>query len=150
MSKQWDRIPPVPMSNQRGERWVAVQLALFVLIVATWFVGPRGSALGFVPAAIGFVLAAWGMRTLGRSLTPMPVPKADGELVQSGPYRFLRHPLYVGGTLFFAGLSLVFSLYGLVLSAVLGLFWILKARYEERVLRERFPEYAEYQARTWF
>jgi protein-S-isoprenylcysteine O-methyltransferase Ste14 len=121
-----------------------------VLIVATWFIGPRGSALGFIPAAIGFVLGAWSVRALGRSVTALPVPKAGGELVQTGPYRFLRHPIYVGGTLFFAGLSLVFSLYGLVLSGVLGLFWILKARYEERVLRERFPEYAEYRARTRF
>ena len=129
---------------------MAIQLALFALIVATWFIGPRGSPLGFVPAAIGFVLAAWGMRALGRSMTPMPVPKADGELVQNGPYRFLRHPLYVGGTLFFAGLSLVFSLFGLALSGVLALFWVAKARYEERVLRERFPEYSEYQSRTWF
>jgi protein-S-isoprenylcysteine O-methyltransferase Ste14 len=108
------------------------------------------SALGLIPAALGFVLAAWAVRTLGRSLTALPVPKDEGRLVQEGPYRFLRHPVYVGGALFFAGLSLVFSVYGLVLTAVLALFWVAKARKEERHLLERFPEYAGYRRRTLF
>jgi protein-S-isoprenylcysteine O-methyltransferase Ste14 len=58
--------------------------------------------------------------------------------------------MYVGGVSFFAGLSLVFSAYGLALTAVLALFWIAKARLEERHLLQRFPEYAEYRRRTWF
>jgi protein-S-isoprenylcysteine O-methyltransferase Ste14 len=134
----------------RGEAWVAAQLVLFALIVASWFVGPGVSALGLIPAALGVVLAAWAVRAMGPSMTAMPVPKDEGRLVQEGPYRFLRHPIYVGGTLFFGGLSLVFSVYGLVLTAVLALFWFAKARKEERHLGERFPEYADYRRRTLF
>jgi protein-S-isoprenylcysteine O-methyltransferase Ste14 len=74
----------------------------------------------------------------------------EGKLVQTGPYRLLRHPIYFGGVLFFAGLSLVFSIYGLALTAVLAVFWIAKARLEERLLSERFPQYAEYRRRTLF
>lgn len=108
------------------------------------------TVLGLIPAALGFVLAAWASRSLGRSMTALPVPKDGGRLVQEGPYRFLRHPIYVGAALFFGGLSLVFSVYGVVLTAVLALFWVAKARKEERHLLERFPEYADYRRRTLF
>jgi protein-S-isoprenylcysteine O-methyltransferase Ste14 len=136
--------------EKRGERWVAAQLVLFALILATWFFGPGLTYLGFVPAALGAALVAWSARVLGRSFTPFPKPPTDGELVETGPYRVLRHPIYSGGVLFFAGLSLVFSVYGLALTAVLALFWVAKARLEERHLSGRFPEYVEYRRRTWF
>lgn len=87
---------------------------------------------------------------MGHSLSPFPRPPRDAELVESGPFRFLRHPIYVGGTLFFAGLSLVFSVYGLILTALLALFWVAKARLEERHLSARFPGYADYRRRTLF
>jgi protein-S-isoprenylcysteine O-methyltransferase Ste14 len=106
------------------------------------------TVLGLIPAAVGLVLAVWAGRSLGRSMTALPVPKDDGRLVQEGPYKFLRHPIYVGAVLFFGGLSLVFSVYGLVLTAVLALFWVAKAQKEERHLLERFPEYADYRRRT--
>jgi protein-S-isoprenylcysteine O-methyltransferase Ste14 len=138
------------LRSNRGGGWVAVQLVIFAVIAATWFVGPRVTYLGLFLAAIGVALIAWSVRELGSSITPFPKPLPRGELVQTGPYRLLRHPIYVGGTVFFAGLSLAFSAWGLALTAVLGLFWVAKARVEERYLLERFPEYAEYRARTWF
>jgi protein-S-isoprenylcysteine O-methyltransferase Ste14 len=104
--------------------------------------------LGWIVAAVGLALAIWAGVTMGSSLSPFPRPPRDAELVDRGPYRFLRHPIYVGGVLFFAGLSLVFSVYGLALTAVLAAFWVAKARLEERHLAERFPEYADYKRRT--
>jgi protein-S-isoprenylcysteine O-methyltransferase Ste14 len=103
---------------------------------------------GFLLAGLGVGLALWAGVTMGHSLSPFPRPPRHAELVDHGPYRFLRHPLYVGGVLFFAGLSLVFSVYGLALTAVLAAFWIAKARLEERHLLARFPEYADYRRRT--
>ena len=139
------------MSNQeRGDRWVLAQLVLFALIAASWFIGPGLTRFGFLVAALGFALAVWAGATMGPSLSPFPRPPRDAELVDSGPFRFLRHPLYVGGVLFFAGLSLVFSVYGLALTAILAAFWIAKARLEERHLVARFPEYADYRRRTLF
>lgn len=116
----------------------------------SWFVGPGITPLGLVVALIGVVLVAWAGIAMGSSLTPFPRPRRRGELVERGPYRFVRHPIYAGGVLFFAGLSLVLSVYGLVLTAVLAAFWIAKARLEERFLSERFPEYADYRRRTIF
>jgi protein-S-isoprenylcysteine O-methyltransferase Ste14 len=108
------------------------------------------TSLGWVVAAVGLVLAVWAGVTMGQSLSPFPRPPRHAELVQRGPFRYLRHPLYVGGFLFFAGLSLVFSVYALGFTAVLALFWIAKARLEERHLVARFPEYEDYRRRTWF
>jgi protein-S-isoprenylcysteine O-methyltransferase Ste14 len=105
--------------------------------------------LGLVLTGIGAALVAWSARELGSSLTPFPKPLPRGELVETGPYRVLRHPIYVGGVLFFAGLSLAFSAWGLVLTAVLAVFWVAKARLEERHLAARFPRYADYRRRTW-
>jgi protein-S-isoprenylcysteine O-methyltransferase Ste14 len=116
----------------------------------SWFFGPGLTRLGYALAALGIALVAWASVTMGRSLSPFPVPSQHAELVDGGPYRLLRHPIYVGGALFFAGLSLVFSLYGLLLTGVLALFWVGKARLEERLLSERFPEYAAYRRRTLF
>jgi protein-S-isoprenylcysteine O-methyltransferase Ste14 len=139
------------MNNQkRGELWVVAQLLLFLAIGASWFFGPGVTRLGFLLALLGVALAVWAGRTMGRSLSPFPRPPPDAELVDRGPYRFVRHPIYVGGTLFFAGLSLVFSVYGLALTVVLAAFWLAKSRLEERHLAERFPEYADYRRRTRF
>jgi protein-S-isoprenylcysteine O-methyltransferase Ste14 len=126
------------------------QLVLFLLIGASWFFGDGVTSLGFAVAALGFALAVWAAVTMGQSLSPFPRPPRGAELIDRGPYRVLRHPIYVGGALFFAGLSLVFSVYGLGLTAVLALFWLAKARLEERHLVARFPAYDDYRRRTLF
>lgn len=123
---------------------------LFLLIGASWFFGSGITRLGFAVALVGAALTVWAGVTMGHSLSPFPKPPRHAELVDRGPYRFLRHPIYVGGVLFFAGLSLVFSVYGLVLTAVLAIFWVAKARLEERHLLARFPAYADYRRRTLF
>jgi protein-S-isoprenylcysteine O-methyltransferase Ste14 len=101
-------------------------------------------------AALGLGLGVWAGWTMGPSLSAFPRPPRHAELVDRGPYRYLRHPIYVGGVLFFAGLSLVFSVWALVLTALLAAFWIAKARLEERHLVARFPEYADYRRKTLF
>jgi protein-S-isoprenylcysteine O-methyltransferase Ste14 len=138
------------LRSDKGGGWVAAQLVLFALIVVSWFLGDGVTYAGFVLAAVGAALVAWSARKLGPAFTAFPRPTPDGQLVQTGPFRVMRHPIYVGGVLFFAGLSLVFSVYGLALTAVLAVFWIAKARLEERLLSERFPQYAEYRRRTLF
>jgi protein-S-isoprenylcysteine O-methyltransferase Ste14 len=141
---------PVPETRERGDRWVVAQLVLFVLIAVSWFFGEGVTPLGWAVAAAGLALAVWASVTMGHSLSPFPRPPRDAELVDRGPFRYLRHPIYVGGALLFAGISLVFSVYGLALTAVLAGFWVAKARLEERHLVERFPEYADYRRRTLF
>jgi len=123
---------------------------LFGATGVSWFFGDGLTRLGWSVAALGVALAVWAGITMGHSLSPFPRPPGDAELVERGPFRFLRHPIYVGATLFFLGLSLVFSVYGVALTAVLAAFWVAKARLEERYLSERFPQYAAYRRRTLF
>ena len=142
----------------RGGGWVVAQFALIALIVAAVVVPPgwpEGAripliALGAVLALAGGTLAVWAGRALGRSLTPFPKPATAGALVDTGPFRRVRHPIYSGGLLFFAGWSLFAGPLALVLTGALGILWALKARVEERLLTARYPGYPAYAQRVRF
>lgn len=131
---------------------MAAQFALVAAIVAATWLPPATPSwlkpIGAVIAVTGTVFAAWAGRTLGKSLTPFPQPRSRGELVQDGPYRLARHPIYGGALLLFAGLGLATSFAALVPSAALAALWLGKSRNEERRLTERFPGYAGYRARV--
>ena len=129
---------------------MVAQFVLFALILVSLFFGDGVTPLGWIVVAVGLALGIWAGRTMGDALTAFPRPARDAELVQRGPYRVVRHPIYLGGTLFFVGLGLVFSVYALALTAALAVLWVFKARHEERLLAERFPEYADYRRRTVF
>jgi protein-S-isoprenylcysteine O-methyltransferase Ste14 len=138
-------------SGGRGVGWVVAQFALIAVVGVGWLAGPRIAALevpGTILALAGVAVALWASRTMGRSLTPFPRPRDDGELITSGPFRFVRHPVYAGGILFFAGVSLAVGLWGLVGTTALAPLWWFKARYEEGMLLERYPEYAAYRERV--
>jgi protein-S-isoprenylcysteine O-methyltransferase Ste14 len=96
----------------------------------------------------GVALVLWAHRSLGRAFSPFPRPPRDAERVEAGPYRFARHPMYGGGILVFAGLSLAFSITALALTAALAVLWRGKSAVEERMLVARFPEYDAYRRRT--
>lgn len=136
----------------KGATWVVAQFALMAVVVATAWLPPATPRwlrlVGVVVAAAGAVFGVWAGRALGKSLTPFPQPRGRGELVEHGPYRYARHPIYGGGILFFAGLALATSLAALIPTALLALLWIGKSREEERRLAERFPAYAEYRSRV--
>ncbi len=116
-------------------KWVVGQSALMAAATATWLIPPRTPErpAALLLSASGLALAVWGYRALGPAFTPFPEPR--GPRVESGPYRWLKHPMYVGGTAVFAGGSLAFdTLLGLGLTAVLALVWWRKAKLEERLL----------------
>jgi len=139
-----------------GGVWVLAQLALMAGITAALFLPPDWPEDVRVPLAIvglllmlaGLGLVVWAYRSLGRAFSPFTHPPPEAERVESGPYRLARHPMYGGGILFFAGLSLLFSVTALVVTAALALLWRGKSAAEERVLGQRFPEYDAYRRRT--
>jgi protein-S-isoprenylcysteine O-methyltransferase Ste14 len=119
--------------------WLSVQPPL---LYGLWAI----AATFAVPAAT-FVIK--GLLDLGQNLTPLPYPKADGQLVQTGIYATVRHPLYSGIVLG----ALAYTIGQLSLShlgATLALFWLLnyKASREEQWLSDRYSAYASYQQRV--
>jgi protein-S-isoprenylcysteine O-methyltransferase Ste14 len=143
-------------ASGRGGGWVVLQFAVMGLVVAAGFAPPHWAAeahdalslAGAILALGGGATAVWASRRLGPSFTPFPRPLETGELVDSGPYRLVRHPVYSAGLMLFLGYSLYSSLPALAGTGVLAVVWGLKARVEERFLRARYPEYGAYAARV--
>jgi protein-S-isoprenylcysteine O-methyltransferase Ste14 len=133
--------------------WVVAQFALIAVIAGLWLVparthSPAVHAVGLVVAALGVVLFGSAYRAMGRSFTPFPRPLPAGELVQSGPFRLVRHPTYGGGLLLFGGVSLAIGIAGLAGTVALAILWWRKTVVEEQLLSERFPDYVAYRQRV--
>jgi protein-S-isoprenylcysteine O-methyltransferase Ste14 len=143
---------PASSPSHRGRGWVVAQTALMVATVALAFAPPSWPdwlrLVGIPLAVVGVLGFVWAARALGKFLTPYPEPPIGGELVQRGPYRFVRHPIYVAGTLLFVGVGLSTSVPATAGAAALALLWWRKAALEERYLEARFAEYAEYRKRV--
>jgi len=94
----------------------------------------------------GSAAAVIALVRLGRSFSMMSEAR---RLVTSGPYRFVRHPLYLAEELAIIGISMqFFSLSTAFVLAVQIAFQLRRMRNEEAVLAESFPEYAAYRQRT--
>ena len=90
------------------------------------------------------------LRTLGKNITSTVETREEHELVTSGPYRWVRHPLYTVGTSFFVSLSIVAANWFMGLASLMGLVMLLiRLPKEEEKLIERFgDEYRSYMKRT--
>jgi protein-S-isoprenylcysteine O-methyltransferase Ste14 len=139
-------------ADVRGGGWVLAQTILMFVFVVLVFLPPFWpSSLGYLGIPLAIVGAAgfvWSARSLGTSMTPYPRPRKDGELVEKGPYRFVRHPIYVAGLLFFLGVGLTSSVPATLGALALGTLWWRKALVEEAHLAGRFPEYEDYRRRV--
>jgi protein-S-isoprenylcysteine O-methyltransferase Ste14 len=143
--------------QSRGELYVVVQA---ILLIALFF-GPKDIFglptmlnqtlwwIGQILFYSGIVITIWAAILLGPNLTPLPKPKPSGEFIQSGLYRFVRHPIYFGVILVcFGWAAIVQTLYTLVLAIILLIFFDLKSRQEEIWLTEKFSEYDVYKQNT--
>ena len=91
-----------------------------------------------------------GSNAMGKSLTPLPAPRADAALVKTGMFEYMRHPLYTGLMLFTTGLAALTEDASRALFAG-GLIVLLafKSEFEEQKLLEKFgDEYAAYQKKV--
>jgi protein-S-isoprenylcysteine O-methyltransferase Ste14 len=148
-----------PDLGPRGEGWVVGQfvlLALLVVLGAPGLAALPSSLIGWIRVLAGMaaiVLGGWlilrGLADLGDSLTPMPRPRSDSQLVEAGIYRRLRHPIYAGliwGAFGWAGVTA--RLGALLVAILLAAFLDTKARREEAWLMDRYPGYAAYRRRS--
>ena len=105
-------------------------------------------ALGLALEGAGFALASWARATLGRYWTGRVALTAAQPLVRTGPYRYVRHPLYAGLLAGVLGQALVLGRpRGLAACALLAMAYHRKIGYEEAALRRHFRgEYDAYAA----
>lgn len=138
----------------RGWLLVAAQLGLLALLVLAptgkaWPLPPVVQAVGTVGRVLGGVAIVVGSLRLGRAASVHPEPTGRAALRTDGPYRFVRHPIYTGVLVLGAALALTgrSPLHVVAWAALLAVISV-KARFEERLLTERFDGYAEYARRT--
>ena len=105
--------------------------------------------IGLALFVLGLALAVWARVYLGRNWGMPMSQKADPELVTTGPYRSIRHPIYSGIIVAMIGTTIAVSLYWLVAVALIGTYFIYSAIVEERFMAGRFPDsYPQYKRST--
>ena len=110
---------------------------------------PVLGAIGAVVFASGIALAIWARIHLGRNWGMPMTRKADPELVTSGPYRYVRHPVYSGLLAAVLGTVLVTNPIGLIIVAILSGYFYYCGSVEEKNLTAMFPTaYPAYRAGT--
>jgi len=147
----------LPALGPRGEGWVAIQGVLLAASAVAGAFGPAwdggvrvATAIGgIVLSAGGVTLAIRGARDLGDALTPLPYPRDHAELVQSGIYAHVRHPIYGGLVLLTGGWGFITASPAALIGAAIVLgFFELKSRREEVWLERRFVGYDSYREHT--
>ena len=151
------------LSRKKGHiqwsRELRIRAALLVPVIVLVRVGAfRGhgydsdlwrGGIGVAVFALGLAFAIWARVNIGRNWgTPMTT-KDDPELVTSGPYRFVRHPIYSGILVAGLGTGVGLSWYWLIPAGLAGIYFVYSATVEERYLAEQFPnDYPAYKRST--
>jgi protein-S-isoprenylcysteine O-methyltransferase Ste14 len=110
--------------------------------------GSAGAAYaGLALTTLGAAFAMWARSALGGNWSASVTVKEDHSLVQRGPYKLVRHPIYAGCLLAMVGTAIVFGEVGCFVAVVLGLVaWWLKSRVEEAFMTQQFgDDYRRYQ-----
>ena len=141
------------IGSQRPMKISFVLVGLQVCLSAGLVVFARPSyayASGLIVAFIGVPIGVWAIVTMGvRRVKVMPEPSSDAELVTSGPYRFVRHPMYTALLLFTGGLVFCpFAIWKGLAWCLLAAVLLAKLTIEEKHLRASFPGYEDYSRRT--
>jgi protein-S-isoprenylcysteine O-methyltransferase len=121
------------------------------LTFLSWPSSPTAVIFADAVLVFGIALRVWSISHLGRFFTVQVSVHTDHEIVDTGPYRYIRHPSYTGSLLAFTGIGLLtFNFAGfLIIVSCVFLAYVIRIRVEEKVLHAHFGEaYAEYARRT--
>jgi protein-S-isoprenylcysteine O-methyltransferase Ste14 len=135
----------------RWARFAGVRVAIILVILLllrlrvfkrhhAYAVDPWLQGIGLALFVVGLALAVWARIYIGRNWGLPMSEKADPELVTTGPYHVIRHPIYSGIILAMVGTAVAVSLYWLIAVVVLGTYFLYSAAMEERYLAGVFPD----------
>ena len=145
---------------QNGATYVLIQAGLLGILFLGptdwWGILPLSQSvsetlkmIALILFPLGVLIAIVAAIQLKRNLTPLPMPVEHGELIQTGLYAYVRHPIYLGVILmalaWFLHTQAVLTLVEFI--AVM-IFFEVKSRQEEYWMVQVYPEYAGYQRRT--
>ncbi len=131
-------------------RFAGARVALIIVIVylardlgfrshpAT--IGPVLTGIGLALFAVGLALAIWARLYIGQNWGMPMTRREEPDLVTTGPYHRVRHPIYSGIILALVGTALATTLYGLIAAVVLAGYFIFSATREEAFLAQEFPD----------
>lgn len=134
--------------------YVGLQLLFFVLYLQDlsfleWGVSKNVQILFQLMAAMGLLFSLLAILSMNTLVSPFPSPKKEAQLQTKGVYSFSRHPIYSGILLFFYAWGMAYaSEYKLCIGVCFHIFIYFKAKYEERLLQEKFPTYTSYKEKT--
>jgi protein-S-isoprenylcysteine O-methyltransferase Ste14 len=144
----------VPWSRDVGFRLVIIVLVILFARIGVFRhhglnTDPWRAAIGLVLFALGLGFAIWARLHIGRNWgTPM-TQKVNPELVTSGPYHLVRHPIYSGILVAGVGTAVALSWLWLIAVGLVGAYFIYSATVEERFMGEQFPDaYPAYKGST--
>jgi protein-S-isoprenylcysteine O-methyltransferase Ste14 len=149
----------VKAGQTRWTRFAGVRVGLILVVLLLLRVrafkehvatnDPWLQGTGLAVFLLGLALAIWARVYLGRNWGMPMSQKADPELVTTGPYSSVRHPIYSGIILAMIGTTIAVSLYWLVAVLVIGAYFLYSAIVEERSMARLFPDsYPEYKRST--
>ena len=147
------------LSGIQSDKWTRYMLLFFwwlllVLPILEYSLFSRYlpviTIAGAVLTVFGTILRAWGIWTLGKYFSVHIEIKDNHELIENGPYRFIRHPAYAGNLLQAAGIPLILNAYcSLSISVILIFLFLYRLKLEEKVLIREVKGYRDYAKRTY-
>lgn len=133
--------------------YVIVYARVFAIGILSYRIIPKNDVTGIIGLAVcisGVAFAIWARRTLGTNWSGEVTLKKEHELVQSGPYKIVRHPIYTGFEIGLLGVAITIGqLKGLVGLSVVFVNHYFKTLMEEEIMYSQFPtQYPEYVKRV--
>jgi protein-S-isoprenylcysteine O-methyltransferase Ste14 len=144
----------VPWSRELRIRVILVILVILLIRLGVFrghglTTDPWRAGIGLVCFTLGLGLAIWARVHIGRNWGPPMTQKDEPELVTSGPYRLVRHPIYSGILAAGLGTAVALSWWWLIAVALAGVYILYSAKIEERYLTDQFPDdYPDYKRST--
>ncbi|MFA9213657.1 MAG: isoprenylcysteine carboxylmethyltransferase family protein [Candidatus Methylacidiphilales bacterium] len=134
--------------------FISIQMLLFVAYLLPISIGfftinllVKYLFLGL--SVLGFLVIILAIIQLDKNLTPFPSPKKNGNLINNGLYKFVRHPIYTGIII----CTITFGVYNqniwrIGIGVVLWILFYFKSIYEEKMLCQKFNQYIDYKNNT--
>ena len=139
------------MEKQRLQSYFFVCVQ-FLCLIGFFFIGLEitFTFLTHIIIFLGCAILLWARQEMGKNnFRVQPIPKDSAQLITSGPFKYIRHPIYT---------ALLLAMLAITINAntwIAYILWIMlfadlyfKLQFEEKFLKEKFPEYEEYIRRT--